>query len=223
VNRREMTAQGIGDIRLTADHWLFNPQSDARGNVSFGVGVKMPTGDSNVKGFAHTTNGPVLRNVDQSIQPGDGAWGYTFQMQAYRRLFSKTNLYATGFYLVNPKETNGTRTTSSLTFVNAYNSVADQYQARLGVSQVLLQKYHLVASLGGRLEGVPALDLIGGDRGFRRPGYVLSDEPGFSFATGHNSFSVSVTVAVVRNCVRSYADVWVPAMATRRLPTFSLA
>lgn len=206
VNRYKMTARGIGDVRLSAERWIFNPMSEPKGNVSFGLGIKFPTGDSNVKDYAHTVNGPVLRNVDQSIQPGDGAFGYTFQMQAYRQLAERTRLYASGFYLVNPAETNGTRTTSSITSVTAYNSVADQYQARLGVTQLLLARYHLTASLGGRLEGVPALDLTGGDRGFRRPGYVVSVEPGVSFSVGHDSFSLSVPVAVVRNRVRSYAD-----------------
>ncbi|MEO6567123.1 MAG: hypothetical protein ABIO94_00045, partial [Opitutaceae bacterium] len=79
-------------------------------------------------------------------------------------------------------------------------------QARLGLSQLLMARYRLTASLGGRLEGVPALDFIGGDRGFRRPGYVISVEPGIAFSTGRDSFSVSVPVAVVRNRVRSYSD-----------------
>jgi hypothetical protein len=206
VNRFETNARGIGDVRLAVDHWLWNPQNHPKGNISFGLGLKLPTGDSNVKDSFHTTSGIVYRNVDQSIQPGDGALGYTFQLQAFQQLTDKMSLYASGFYLSNPKETNGTRTTSSITSVTAYNSVADQYQARLGVSQVIISKYHLSASLGGRLEGVPALDLIGGDRGFRRPGYVFSIEPGLAFATTHDAYSLSVPVAVVRNRVRSYAD-----------------
>jgi hypothetical protein len=206
VNRGEMTAQGIGDVRLTMERWLLNPASEPHTNVQIGLGFKFPTGDSNVKDYAHTANGPVLRNVDQSIQPGDGAFGYIFQLQAYHRLAANTAIYATGFYLVNPAETNGTRTTSAITSVTAYNSVADQYQARLGLSQRLLQRHALTATLGGRLEGVPALDLTGGDRGFRRPGYVLSVEPGISLSTARDTFSLSVPVAVVRNRVRSYAD-----------------
>jgi hypothetical protein len=30
---------------------------------------------------------------------------------------------------------------------------------------------------GIRIEGLPSSDLIGGDRGFRRPGYIISAEP----------------------------------------------
>lgn len=206
VNRAEMTAQGIGDVRLTAERWLRNPASEPHTNVQIGLGIKFPTGNSNVKDYAHTANGPVLRNVDQSIQPGDGAFGYIFQLQAYHRLALNTSIYATGFYLVNPAETNGTRTTAAITSVTAYNSVADQYQARLGLSQRVLQRHNLTATLGGRLEGVPALDFTGGDRGFRRPGYVVSVEPGLSFSTARNTFSLSVPVAVVRNRVRSYSD-----------------
>ncbi len=205
-NRGETKARGIGDMRVTMDRWLFNPMSEPKGNISIGLGVKFPTGDSNVKDTFHTRTGDADRNVDQSIQPGDGAFGYTFQMQAFRKLGEKTSLYASGFYLVNPAETNGTRTNSSLTSVTAYNSVADQYQARLGLSRLLFPRYHLTASLGGRLEGVPALDFTGGDKGFRRPGYVLSVEPGFSFSTGRDSYSLSVPIAIERNRVRSYSD-----------------
>jgi len=205
-NRYTTSAAGIGDVRLVAQRWLFDPHSDAKTNVAIGLGLKMPTGDANAQDVFHTKTGDVTHAVDQSIQPGDGAWGYTFQLQAYRRLFARTSLYATGFYLVNPKETNDTRTTSAITSFTAYNSVADQYQARLGVSHVFLPKYNFTASLGARLEGVPALDLIGGDRGFRRPGYVVSVEPGFSVAGKHDSFSFSLPVVLVRNRIRSASD-----------------
>jgi hypothetical protein len=148
----------------------------------------------------------VLRSVDQSIQPGDGGFGYIVDLQAYQQIAAQTSLYGTGFYLLNPQETNGTRVGNNPASVTAYNSIPDQYQARLGISQRITKKYGFTASLGGRLEGVPALDVIGGNRGFRRPGYVLSVEPGFSFSTGRDSFSLSVPVAVVRNRTRSYSD-----------------
>lgn len=204
VNRYKMTSRGLGDIRLTAQYWLWNPAQHPKGNIEVGFGFKFPTGDTNHKDYAHTTSGLVLRNVDQSIQPGDGGFGYIVELQAYRVVAPNTTLYATGFYLLNPKETNGTRTNSAITSVTAYMSVADQFQARLGATQQLAKGFSV--SLGGRVEGVPALDVIGGNRGFRRPGYVISVEPGVSYTHKHDSFSLSVPWAVYRNRTRSYAD-----------------
>jgi hypothetical protein len=205
-NRFTMRSQGIGDVRVGGSYWVISPLSEPKGNLSVGFGLKLPTGDTNVKDIAHKTTGPVLQSVDQSIQPGDGGWGILVDLQGYRRLRNTTTLYATGFYLINPQETNGTRRGSNLASITAFDSIPDQYQVRLGVSQLLIPRYHLTASLGGRLEGVPALDLIGGSRGFRRPGVVGSIEPGFSFATARNSFSLSVPVALYRNRTRSYSD-----------------
>ena len=58
-----------------------------------------------------------------------------------------------------------------------------------------------------RGDGVPAIDLFGSSAGFRRPGYTISVEPALSFmATPHDSFSISVPVAVERSRSKSYAD-----------------
>jgi len=205
-NRFTMHSAGVGDMRVMGSYWVMSPLSEPKGNLSVGFGLKLPTGQTNVKDIAHKASGPVLQSVDQSIQPGDGGWGVVVDLEGYRRLRETTTLYASGFYLINPRETNGTRRGSNLASLTAFDSVPDQYQIRLGVSQVLMPRYHLTASLGGRLEGVPALDLIGGNMGFRRPGVVGSIEPGISFATAKNSFSLSVPVAVYRNRTRSYAD-----------------
>jgi len=206
VHRFTMRSQGLGDVRAGASYWVIDPHTNPQGNVSVGLGLKLPTGDTNVKDIAHKTTGPVLQSVDQSIQPGDGGLGVTFSLQSFRRLAPATTLYATGFYLINPKETNGTRRGTNLASITAYDSVPDQYQVRLGISHLLIPQHHLTVSLGGRLEGVPALDLIGGSRGFRRPGVVGSVEPGVSIATAKNSFSLSIPVAIYRNRTRSYAD-----------------
>ncbi len=206
VHRHTMNSHGIGDIRLSGRNWLRDPAANPRNNLALGLGLKMPTGDTNVKDIAYTRTGPVLKTVDQSIQPGDGGWGIAVDLQAYQRLSAATSLYATGFYLINPRETNGTSRSSNPASLTAFDSVPDQYQVRLGVSQLFPSKYNFSASLGGRVEGVPALDLIGGSKGFRRPGYVVSIEPGIAFGTSHDSFSLSVPWAILRDRTRSYAD-----------------
>ena len=207
VHRFTTHGKGIGDIRFGVSRWLRNPQTNPKNNLALGIALKAPTGNSNYKDDFHTTGGIVTRNVDQSIQPGDGAWGFAVTAVAYQRLSTKLALYASGFYLVNPKETNGTRSTSSLTSPTAYFSVADQFQARTGVNYLITPKHVWMASLGLRLEGVPGSDLIGGDAGFRRPGYVLSVEPGVSVSpTTRDSFTLSVPYAIRRDRTFSYAD-----------------
>lgn len=206
VHRHTMRAEGIGDIRLSGRMWWRDPAAQPGHNFAFSLGLKMPTGNTNAKDIAYTKTGPVLKTVDQSIQPGDGGWGAAVGVEAYQRLAKATTLYATGFYLINPSETNGTSRSSNPASLTALDSVPDQYQVRLGVSQALTKKYGFTASLGGRLEGVPALDLIGGSKGFRRPGYVVSIEPGIALGGAHDSFSLSVPWAILRDRTRSYAD-----------------
>ncbi|MBE2212894.1 MAG: hypothetical protein IAE82_03410 [Opitutaceae bacterium] len=204
VNRHETSAQGIGDMIVTADWWVKDPMSEPRGNFSIGLGFKMPTGQTNIKDTFHTVNGPVVRNVDQSIQPGDGGWGFTFNVQGFQRLGQTTSLYGSLYYLANPHETNDTYRSADP--IVGTNSIPDQYQARAGLSQVLSAKHGLAASLGGIIEGIPSSDLIGGDSGFRRPGYTISVEPGLSWMAERHTVSLSVPIAVDRNRVRSYAD-----------------
>jgi hypothetical protein len=204
VNRHETSAHGIGDMIITGEMWLKEPMSDSRGNVAFGLGFKMPTGQTNIKDTFYTANGPVVRNVDQSIQPGDGGWGFSMSAQGYWRLGQTTSLYGSLYYLANPQSTNDTfRSNDPIT---GRFSIADQYQTRAGVSQVLSARHGLAGSLGVLWEGVPSSDLIGDDLGFRRPGYTISIEPGLTYMAERHTFSLSVPIAIERNRVRSYAD-----------------
>jgi hypothetical protein len=208
LGRFRTRADDLGDLRLGAARWLIDPSTNPRGNISVGLGLSVPTGKSNVKDYFHTKTGLVLENVDQSIQPGLGGWGYAFEGSAYFKVSAKTSLYADGFYMATPQDTNGTRTTAAITSETAYNSVYDQYELRLGVSQELVRFQHgvLDGSLGGRWEGVPSDDLIGRSDGFRRPGYVLSVEPGISYLLPHDSLSLNVPVAEYMNRTQSYPD-----------------
>lgn len=64
----------------------------------------------------------------------------------------------------------------------------------------------LTFSGGIRIEGIPSSDLFGGDKGFRRPGYVISAEPVVSYMAKKTSLYLSVPVALQRNRTQSYAD-----------------
>ena len=62
------------------------------------------------------------------------------------------------------------------------------------------------ASLGLREECVPVWDLIGGSGGFRRPGYIISAEPGVNYQLKKVNLFAYVPVALVRNRTQSVPD-----------------
>jgi hypothetical protein len=118
--------------------------------------------------------------------------------------------YANFYYLFNPREQNGTSTarggTSSATAVrngSSVMSVPDQYMWRAGGN---FSFNKLIASAGMRMECVPSDDLIGGSSGFRRPGYVISAEPGLTYIGKKINIYTFVPVALRRNRTPSYAD-----------------
>lgn len=207
--RQVQSASGLGDLSLTGRYWLADPDTHLRGNVALGLGLKAPTGNSNAKDRFPDATGQTfsVMPVDQSIQPGDGGWGLNLDFQAFRRVGSAT-LFASGTYLVNPRETNGTE--SSVLFLCGgtippnlrrfkFNSVPDQYLARAGVMVPVPKVKGLSLSVAARVEGVPAEDLVGGSDGFRRPGYSVFVEPGVTYSTGMHTFSLNVPVATQRN------------------------
>jgi hypothetical protein len=203
VHRYHTYSQGLGDIRVMANYWLYNPETYMNSNISLGIGVKLPTGNSNVKDDFHRAEGIQHLAVDQSIQLGDGGVGIILEMQSYRKLFSNAYGYLGGFYLINPRETNNTLRGTSTTKL----AVADQYMVRGGVNYYVLPHSGLVASLGGRAECVTVRDLFGGTEGFRRPGYIISVEPGATYMYKKNILNVSVPVAFIRNRTKSLADI----------------
>ncbi len=205
-SRHRTESMGIGDMRIVAYRWLLNPAKNLKGNLQLGMGLKLPTGDYNFQDFFYNVGdggAKELRSVDQSIQLGDGGTGLITELNAYRSLSRKLSLYANGFYLFNPRVTNGTITYRSRAN-EAIMSVADQYMARLGANLGVSKKLTVFA--GGRIEGIPSTDLIGSSEGFRRPGYVVSLEPGINLNFKNSLFFISVPVALERNRTQSYTD-----------------
>lgn len=202
---------GIGDIRLSAYRWILNPSTSHKGNIQLGIGLKLPTGNFNYQDYFYKkADSSVLGAVDQSIQPGDGGTGVTVELNSYYLISHKVSFYGSGFYLINPREVNGTSTTrggvASAT-AKKYNtdvmSVPDLYMFRSGISY--MSKKITIAG-GVRIEGLPAKDLTGGSRGFRRPGYIISAEPSFTFTNKKTSFNLAVPVAIKRSRTQSNAD-----------------
>jgi hypothetical protein len=206
IDRSVTHSNSLSDSSLTLRRWMKDPDSCKNGNFSLGLGAKLPTGESDHTDTRRTLSaGQIVSSVvpvDQSIQPGDGGWGFAVEATGFRRFGGRSVGYASASYLFNPEEQSKTDRGGNDPNTR-FLSIADQYLARVGVATNFRW---VTASLGGRLEGVPSSDLIGGDKGFRRPGYAISIEPGLTFRRGHSALTVGVPVAVYRNRTRSYAD-----------------
>ena len=108
-------------------------------------------------------------------------------------------------YLFNPRDTNGV-TTNRPRPGEQVMSVTDQYLYRGGIGHSVPKIRGLAMSFGGRIEGVPVRDALGGSNGFRRPGYAISIDPGLLYVHGLYTFSVNGPWAVQRNRKRSVSD-----------------
>jgi hypothetical protein len=210
VDRTVTHAQGLSDISLTLRRTLWSPETAPRGNVTAGIGLKLPTGSTSIQDTRTTLDDEgefvnEVRTVDQSIQPGDGGFGIILDLQGHRQLFSRTAWYGAATYLANPRGKNGAKTYRG-DEREAEMSVPDQYLARTGFIASMPFYNPLALSVGGRLEGVPAHDMIGPSDGFRRPGYSFAVEPGASWSNGFHTVSLAVPIAVARERVRNYAD-----------------
>jgi hypothetical protein len=207
--RGKTRAGGLGDIRLIGTMWLL-PEEYEDGNVALGLGVKAPTGDEeSTDEFRVTTDGPPhreLRNVDISIQPGDGGWGMDLEVTGYHRLYHDFFGYVSGFYLFNPRNTNNAQTQILVYRQFRDISVPDQYMGRAGASWAIWPEQGVTVSVGGRIDGMPVHDAIGDSDGFRRPGYALYVEPGISWTHGKNTVNFFIPTLVGANREKNTLD-----------------
>ncbi|HEY4591758.1 MAG TPA: transporter [Thermoanaerobaculia bacterium] len=214
VDRYTTHGTGVGDITVSAHRLFWHPRDSPNGNVSVGLGIKLPTGQySETDTVTRIVNGVrvnSIETIDQSIQPGDGGFGAVAELQAFH-FFARTGfgLYASGTYLINPSNTNGVKTYRTAKGEEIM-SVADQYLVRAGFSYANASWRGFSVSLGGRMEAVPVEDLIGGSEGFRRPGYAISIEPTVTWSQGPHTIALAVPYAVERNRQRSIPDQMVP-------------
>ena len=202
--RHAVTAVGLGDVSLVGSQWLFDPHNHS-GNIALGVGAKAPTGSHTATDAYFLAGGSSIQYpVDQSIQPGDGGWGIILQLQAYQKAFHNGIAYFTGSYLMNPRRLSDVAKEPG---GNVYWSVPDVYSARLGLAYALWPQQGISVSLGGRIDGQPIRDLIGGgDPGFRRPGYSVSLDPSVALTTGPSQFTVSAPLRLGANREASVLD-----------------
>jgi hypothetical protein len=203
-------ARGLGDIRFGANYWVFDPATAHNGNVMIGLGVKLNTGSHSVTDIAPQSNGTKrIAIMDQAIQPGDGGIGISVELQGFKKIYKSIYGFANGYYLFNPKESNGTYKSKADSGLAGYNVYAcpDQYFARAGFMGAVGKAKKLTLSLAGRLEGIPAYDAFGGQVAYRRPGYVVAIESGVSYRSGQHSFSLFVPYNFIKNRIQSAADI----------------
>jgi hypothetical protein len=211
-NARHYTRSfGIGDIRVAAYKWLWNPAQMPKGNIQVGLGLKLPTGDYRYQDyFVKNDTTRLLGPVDQSIQLGDGGTGFTTEINAFYNFNEHIGVYGNFFYLFNPREQNGVSTgrgqapnATAVQFGTDVMSVPDQFMIRAGISAMFNR---FTFSAGLRDECLPSEDLIGGSRGFRRPGYIISVDPGVNYQFKKATLYAYVPVAIKRDRTQSVAD-----------------
>lgn len=201
---------GLGDIRMAAYAWIKRPDKMPKFNIQAGIGIKLPTGDYRYTDRFTTAIGTVIGPVDQSIQLGDGGTGFTVELNSFHRFGKKWNAYGNFYYLINPREQNGVSTArggtpsaTAILYTTDVMSVPDQYLIRGGLNY---QSGNWTFSGGLRFECIPAKDLIGGNEGFRRPGEILTVEPGISYMLNKLNLYLYVPTAIMRNRTQSYPD-----------------
>jgi len=201
---------GIGDVTVGVESWVWRPPTESHGNVAFSAQLKLPTGINDARGTKILSNGTKLvEPFDESIQPGDGTWGFSLGTEAYHSLIWRTSAYFTGSWLFSPQDTTGVLTYRAAPGEGVV-SAADQYLWRGGFSRPapnLKLLRGLALSIGGRMEGVPVRDAFGKSDGFRRPGYVISIEPGLMYARRKFMLNVSGPWAMERNRKISVTDI----------------
>ncbi len=204
------TAQGLGDVSVGAQGWIWDPRENSRGNVAFGLGVTLPSGRNNLINSVDSFNGKGAQPVtlDYSIQPGTGGYGLNFNWVSFKNLGDTTQFYFNGSYTATPQNTTDflRSATSANNPLTASSSISDQYLVEAGLAKVIPQVRGLTVTFGPRWEGVPAKDLIGDSLGFRRPGYAVSLAPGFQYTRGRSLLTVSVGKAILRDRTRSLPD-----------------
>ena len=131
------------------------------------------------------------------------------QGQGFRQITERTFGYAFGSYMVSPKAHSDVQLAPT---APQYWSVPDVYSARLGASFAVLPDHGLTMSLGGRVDGIPVHDLIGGgdDSTIKRTSQILYADPGLSFTRGRGAFTLSVPYRLAVNRKKSLFEQQTP-------------
>ena len=202
------TTQGVGDVIVTAQGWLFDTRENSKGNVALTLGAQFASGKDNIMNTVDKLDGkgPVKVLADYSIQPGSGGYGVVFGWQSFKNFGSTAQAYFNGSYIATPQNTNGVVRNATAKPLLQQVSISDQYLLQAGVSVPMRKVRGLSLTIGPRWEGVPAKDLFGDNDGFRRSGYAVSLETGAQYSYGRHLFTGSFGKALLRDRTRSYPD-----------------
>ncbi len=180
-------------------------------NIQLGVGIKFPTGNYNYQDYFYRNDSTkVLSAVNPGIQLGDGGTGIITEANTFYQINNKMSVYGNVYYLISPRELNGTtytvgRTPTDLQMKTGeiYNSVPDVFSIRAG-GIINVNKFSF--SAGIRNEGSPVYDLIGGSNGGRRAGYYFSIEPGILYTINKITAYAYLPIVVDRRIKQNVAD-----------------
>src|SRR5256712_6099520 len=205
--RHKVSAHGLGDGNVVGSLWLLDPKVHVAGNVALGLGIKTPSGAYEFEDDFFLPKAPPVHGPgDEAIGLGDGGWGIMVQAQASKQVFARTSAYFFGAYLISPRESTEVASPIPGTPV-VHLAVPDVYSARAGIAYALAPARGISLSLGGRIDGIPQGDLIGGrDNSFRRPGYSLYLDPGIALRRGRQKIFVWVAGLVPHEFQRSSID-----------------
>lgn len=193
--RHSVSASGLGDINLVASQWLWDPMDHGNGNLAFGLGVKAPTGTHDEMGPFWGSPTVTTAPKDQSVQTSDGGWGVMLETHGFRRLARGTFGFVSGNYLMSTKESAGVPFRYGTVV-----AVADVYSARMGVAYAPWDTRDVSFSVGARVDGMTAGDVIGGrDNAYRRPGAIFYAEPGLAVSGAIGTFRLSMPIRVYQN------------------------
>lgn len=205
-SRHQVSAAGLGDVSIAGSVWLLNPSTHADGNAAVVIGVKTPTGRNDVRDSYYLPAATTNFTVDQSIQLGDGGWGIILQGQAFKRVFRKASGYASGSYLVSPRNQSSVLQSPAGTFSTVHVSVPDVFNARAGLTFDVSPGHGVGASVGARVDGIPLRDLLGRSDGFRRPVLLGYLEPSIMLTRGRSTVTVNAPFLIYADFRRSLID-----------------
>src|SRR5262249_37740057 len=204
--RHRINTSGIGDVTLIAREWLRRAGlMQPGGNVALGLGVKAPTGRYNYPTPYWLANGSTIQFPSHvSTEPGDGAWGIILQSEAFEPFLGSWYLYGAGTYTLSTKKTNNIPIAPNSPVMWG---VPDTWDGRGGVAYAVWPERGLSLSLGGRFDGTPVADLIGGKDNYQRfPAIGGFAEPGLSLNMGQHNLQLTVPLRIYQNYRRSAVD-----------------
>ena len=229
--RYDQPAHGIADVTISGNFWLFNCERYPEKNISFGMGFRLPTGNSNYKVLYPNSLGQdfKMRPVFPGIQPGSGAWGWKISVDGFQRIKGFT-LFGTGIYTFALRDQNDAYAlgvTLNPAGVNATPanlqriSTPDSYLFNLGLARAV-PKLRFSAFVNGRIAGVPVHNVMTRTIGFRQPGYFMTVEPGIVYGTKLATYSISAPLRLNAGTRPNFTGAPASSDFTRHLLVFGV-